>query len=181
MSSDHAPSAQTATGLSTGVPAEVVLDALRHAGASHVVVVPDTNQQTVLELLEERQVVPIIRCAAEDDVFGVCAGLWLAGHRPVAVVQQLGLFAGANVLRGMIHDQRIPLAILASVYGRDLDRTLADNPASSVRLCTPLLDALQIPWSLIESPEDARRIGVELAEALDGGRPRVVLLGAPTL
>jgi len=165
---------------SVGVSAEAVLDALRHAGATHVVVVPDTNQRTVLELLDDRALVPVIRCAAEDDVFGVCAGLWLAGKRPVAVIQQLGLFAGVNALRGMVHDQRIPLAILAGVYGRDVDRQLTDNPGSAVRLCTPLLDALEIPWSLVESPAEASRIGTELAAAFDTERARIVLLGAPT-
>ena len=165
---------------SVGVSAEAVLDALRRAGATHVVVVPDTNQRTVLELLDEHAHVPVIRCAAEDDVFGVCAGLWLAGQRPVAVIQQLGLFAGVNALRGMVHDQRIPLAILAGVYGRDVDRQLTDNPGSAVRLCTPLLDALEIPWSLIESPAEASRIGAELAAAFDTERARIVLLGAPT-
>jgi sulfopyruvate decarboxylase TPP-binding subunit len=166
---------------SVGVPAEAVFDALRRARATHAVVVPDTNQRTVLELLDDAAVMPVIRCAAEDDAFGVCAGLWLAGHRPVAVIQQLGLFAGVNALRGMVHDQRVPLAVLAGVYGRDLTRKLSDDPASAVRLCTPLLDALEIPWSLIESPQDASsRIGDELTEAFDSERPRVVLLGAPT-
>ncbi len=164
-----------------GIPAEVVLDELGHAGATHAVVVPDTNQRTVLELLDERRLIPVIRCAAEDDVFGVCAGLWLAGQRPVAVIQQLGLFAGANVLRGMVHDQRIPLAIVAGIYGRDVSRALVDDPASAVRLCTPLLDGLEIPWSLIEAPKAAPQIGAELAEAFDAERPRVVLLGAPTV
>jgi sulfopyruvate decarboxylase TPP-binding subunit len=167
--------------VATGISADAVLDALQHAGATRVVIVPDTHQRTVLELLDERRLVPVIRCAAEDDVFGVCAGLWLAGHRPVAVIQQLGLFAGVNALRGMIHDQRIPLAIVAGLYGRDVNRALADDPASAVRLCTPLLDALEIAWSLIESPQDAPRIGIELADAFDAERPRVVLLGAPTV
>jgi sulfopyruvate decarboxylase TPP-binding subunit len=166
--------------LSVGVSGAVILDALRQARATHVVVVPDTNQRTVLELLDERGLVPVIRCAAEDDVFGVCAGLWLAGQRPVAVIQQLGLFAGVNALRGMVHDQRIPLAILAGVYGRDLDQPLIDNPGSAVRLCTPLLDVLEISWSLIESPAGASQIGTELAAAFDTERARIVLLGAPT-
>ena len=165
---------------SVGVPAEVVVDALRRAGATHVVVVPDTNQRTVLERLDDGGLLPVIRCAAEDDVFGVCAGLWLAGLRPVAVIQQLGLFAGVNALRGMVHDQRIPLAILAGVYGRDPGQQLTDNPGSAVRLCTPLLDALEIPWSLIESPAEASSIGTELTAAFDTERARVVLLGAPT-
>ena len=139
--------------IAEGVPAETIVAALRGAGATHVVIVPDTNQKTVLELLDEQADIPVIRCAAEDDVFGVCTGLWFAGHRPVAVIQQLGIFAGANVLRGMVHDQRAPIAIVAGMYGRDLELEVADDPGSAVRLCTPLLDALEIPWQLVEGPQ----------------------------
>jgi len=49
-----------------------------------------------------------------------------------------------------------------------------------VRLCTPLLDALEIPWTLVEGPQDEDRIEAELAAAFDEERPSVVLLGAPT-
>ena len=68
--------------IAEGVPAETIVAALRGAGATHVVIVPDTNQKTVLDLLDEQPDLPVIRCAAEDDVFGVCTGLWFAGHRP---------------------------------------------------------------------------------------------------
>lgn len=166
--------------IAEGVPAETIVAALRGAGATHVVIVPDTNQKTVLDLLDEQPDLPVIRCAAEDDVFGVCTGLWFAGHRPIAVIQQLGIFAGANVLRGMVHDQRAPIAILAGMYGRDLDNELPDDPGSAVRLCTPLLDALEIPWRLVEGPDDADVIEAELAAAFDEERASAVLLGAPT-
>ena len=166
--------------IAEGVPAETIVAALRGAGATHVVIVPDTNQKTVLDLLDEQPDLPVIRCAAEDDVFGVCTGLWFAGHRPIAVIQQLGIFAGANVLRGMVHDQRAPIAILAGMYGRDLDHELPDDPGSAVRLCTPLLDALEIPWRLVEGPDDADVIEAELAAAFDEERASAVLLGAPT-
>ena len=166
--------------IAEGVRAGTIVAALRGAGATHVVIVPDTNQKTVLDLLDEQVDIPVIRCAAEDDVFGVCAGLWFAGHRPIAVIQQLGLFAGVNVLRGMVHDQRAPIAILAGLYGRDLEQELPEDPGSAVRLCTPLLDALEIPWRLVEGPEDAGVIEAELAAAFDEERASAVLLGAPT-
>jgi sulfopyruvate decarboxylase TPP-binding subunit len=166
--------------LATGVPAEAVVAALRAAGATHVVVVPDTHQRTVLELLDHGGEIPVVRCAAEDDVFGVCAGLWLAGARPVAVIQQLGIYAGANALRGMVHDQRVPLAILAGLYGRDVGTPLAEDPTPAVRLCTPVLDALEIPWRLVAGPEDADVIARELAAAFQERRAAAVLLGAPT-
>jgi len=165
--------------LARGVPAEVVVAQLRAAGATHAVVVPDTHQRTVLELLDGGELT-VIRCAAEDDVFGVCAGLWFAGHRPVAVIQQLGIFAGVNVLRGIVHDQRVPLAILAGLQGRDVRRRLEDDPSSAVRLCTPLLDALEIPWHLVESSADTDAIGRELTAAFEQQRPAAILLGAPT-
>jgi len=162
------------------VRADVVLDALAGAGATHIVIVPDTNQGAVLELLDERASIPVIRCAAEDDVFGVCTGLWFAGRRPIAVIQQLGIFAGVNVLRGMVHDQGVRLAILAGLYGRDVEATVDEDPGSAVRLCTPLLDALEIPWTLVEGPQHEDRIEAELAATFDEERPSVVLLGAPT-
>lgn len=143
-------------------------------------IVPDTHQRTVLELLDTQDGIAVVRCATEDDVFGCCAGLWLAGRRPVAVIQQLGLFAGANALRGMVHDQGIPLAILAGLYGRDVDVSPEDDPGSAVRLCLPLLDALEVSWVLVEGPGEADRIGARLAGALDGEGACAVLLGAPT-
>lgn len=163
-----------------GVPADRVVDALHAAGVTHVVLVPDTHQRTVLEVLDAREDLPVVRCAAEDDVFGVCTGLWLAGHRPLALVQQLGLFAGVNALRGMVHDLRVPVVVLAGVYGRDVTLRLEEHPGSAVRLCTPVLDALEVPWHLVEGPEDASTIEAELRSAFDEARSTAVLLGAPT-
>jgi sulfopyruvate decarboxylase subunit beta len=142
--------------------------------------VPDTNQRTVLEALDERGDRPVVRLATEDDVFGVCAGLWLAGHRPLALVQQLGLFAGVNALRAFTHDQGVPLAVLAGLYGRELDRAPADSDASAVRLCEPLLDALGLGWLLVEGPSDAGLIAPHLAGAFETLSTRVLILGAPT-
>jgi sulfopyruvate decarboxylase len=163
-----------------GVHADVVLDALQFAGITHVVIVPDTSQKTVLDLLDERGAPPVIRAAAEDDVFGICAGLWMTGQRPLALIQQLGIFAGVNGLRGMAHDQRVPIAILAALFGRDVDVPVDEDPGSAVRLCTPLLDALEIQWVLVEGPQEQELIGPSLAAAFDEQRASVVLLGAPT-
>lgn len=168
------------TVVAQSVEAATVVAALDAIDATHVVIVPDTNQRTVLELLAARGAPPVLRAATEDDVVGICAGLWMAGARPVAVIQQLGLFAAANALRGITHDQRIPLAILAGLYGRELDRAPAASDASAVRLCAPLLDALELRWTLVEHPGEAHRIETGLAAAFDGHCTSVVLLGAPT-
>src|SRR5205085_666734 len=142
--------------------------------------VPDTHQRTVLAELEERGDPPIIRAATEDDVLGICAGLWIGGERPVGLVQQLGLFASVNALRGITHDLDIPLAILAGMYGRELDLPVERSPKSSVSLCRPVLDALGVASVLVETPDDAELIAPSLGAAFESRCSHVVLLGAPT-
>ena len=96
------------------------------------------------------------------------------------LVQQLGLFASANALRWTRHEARIPLTILAGLYARNTELAVDDDPRSSVSLCVPMLDALQIPWSLVEGPREERAIAAALHATAAEHRMHVVLLGAPT-
>jgi sulfopyruvate decarboxylase TPP-binding subunit len=162
-----------------GVPQAVVLDALGTVQASHVVTVPDTNQKTVLDALVHSDL-PVVRAASEDDVLAICAGLWMTGNRPVALIQQLGLFAAVNALRAFTHDQGVPLAILAGLYGRELDCAVEDSAESAVRLCIPLLNTLGARWTLVEDPSQSSEIERGLGAAFDESITSVVLLGAAT-
>jgi sulfopyruvate decarboxylase TPP-binding subunit len=169
------------SGPATSVPAVDLARAIDEVGVTHVVTVPDTHQRTLLERLTADDSRPLVRCATEDDVVGVCTGLWMAGHRPLAVIQQLGLFAAANSLRWARHDVRTPLAILAGLYGRHVELAVTDDTASAVRLCVPLLDALGIAHELIEHPSELPRLAPALRAAFAHGEARVVLVGAPTI
>jgi sulfopyruvate decarboxylase subunit alpha len=166
----------------TAIPLSAVriVSSLAECGFTHVVTVPDTNQKSVLDELARRQVVPVIRAATEDDVMGICAGLWLAGQQPMALIQQLGLFASVNALRAFGLDQGTPLAILAGLYGRNVERPIDQDQPSAVRYCVPLLNVLEIDWILVEGPDDAKSVGAMLRQAFEQRVTRVVLLGAPT-
>jgi sulfopyruvate decarboxylase subunit beta len=167
------------TAVATPVEAPAAIAALIGIGTTHVVTVPDTHQKTVMTALDESDI-PVVRAATEDDVLAICAGLWMAGHRPVALIQQLGIFASVNALRAFTHDQGVPLAILAGMYGRDVDKTVEADPGSAVNLCLPLLDTLGIRHVLVEGMADAHAIQPGLAAAFDHRCTSAVLLGAPT-
>jgi sulfopyruvate decarboxylase subunit beta len=167
------------TPVATPVAAPVAIAALVGIEATHVVTVPDTHQKTVMTALDESHI-PVVRAATEDDVLAICAGLWMAGRRPVALIQQLGLFASVNALRAFTHDQGVPLAILAGMYGRDVEKTVAADPGSAVNLCLPLLNTLGIRHVLVEGMDDAAAIEAGLAAAFDSICTSAVLLGAPT-
>jgi sulfopyruvate decarboxylase subunit alpha len=164
---------------SIGVGAATVVAAIEGVGTTHVVTVPDTHQRTVMAALDDAPI-PVVRAATEEQVLGICAGLWMSGRRPLALIQQLGLFASVNALRAFTHDQLVPLAILAGMYGRDITQSLEDNAGSAIRLCIPLLDSLGIRSVLVERPEDAHLIQTGLAAAHRETITSVVLLGAPT-
>jgi sulfopyruvate decarboxylase TPP-binding subunit len=168
------------TPVASGLDAATVVAAIAQVEITHIVTVPDTHQRTVLEHLDADDARPVVRAATEHDVFGICVGLWMAGQRPLAVIQQLGLFAAANALRWAHHDARAPLAILAGLFGRHVDVAVDEDSASAVRLCPPLLDALEVPFVVIDDPADSGRIAAMLGSAFQGGGARVVLLGAPT-
>jgi sulfopyruvate decarboxylase len=166
------------TPVAQSVSAETIAEAIRGAGITHAVTVPDTHQQTLLAALNHEHEPAIVRAGTEDDVLGICVGLWIAGMRPLAVIQQLGLFASVNALRWIRHEALTPLPILAGMFGRDVNLAVDADPRSAVRLCPPLLDALAIPWALVEGPQDVDAIEAALGSTDPG--PRVVLLGAPT-
>jgi sulfopyruvate decarboxylase TPP-binding subunit len=173
-------SAVSGSAVATPVAATTVVAALSAIGTTHVVTVPDTNQRTVLTQLDALGTPPVIRAAAENDVLGICAGLWMAGQKPVAAIQQLGLFASVNALRAFTHDQQVPLAILAGLYGRHVDRRPEDDQPSAVRLCRPLLDGLELRWCQVEGPQDQHHIAPALDAAFTERCTSIVLLGAPT-
>lgn len=166
--------------VAASLPANDVVAALHAVGATHVVTVPDTNQRTVLGQLDGSDPPAVVRAATEDDVLGICAGLWIAGCRPIALIQQLGIFASVNALRGLTYDLGVPLAILAGMYGRETDLAPEDSPKSSVRLCVPLLEALGVHWRLVEGPDETELIRGTLKSVFNTRRTAVVLLGAPT-
>ncbi len=166
--------------LAVGLPAADVVGALDDSGVTHVVTVPDTHQRSVLAALDHHPRLALVRAATEDDVLGICGGLWMAGCRPVALIQQLGLFAAANALRGLTHDLGLPLAVLAGLYGRDVHLPAADSPRSAVRSCAPLLAALELRAVAVEGPADLAMVGRTIGDVFTTGRSAVVVLGAPT-
>jgi sulfopyruvate decarboxylase subunit alpha len=162
------------------VPAEPLHTAIRELGITHVVTVPDTHQRTLLDRLYKDEQITVITVSTEHEAIGINAGLYMGGVVSMVLIQQLGLFAGMNALRGIALDMNVPTLILAGLYGRDVTRTTAENDARSVRLVGPMLDAMGVPHYSIDGPGDVGviRTAFDQSRAIHG--PTVVFVGAPT-
>ena len=162
------------------VPAGVLHDAIRDPGVTHILTVPDTHQKTLLASLMADPALTTLTLSTEDEALGVNCGLWIGGVDALVLIQNVGFFAAMNGVRGVCMDMHVPTCMLVGQYAIDVTVPVPQNEASGVRLIEPVIRSLDIPYYVIDGPED---VGV-LKQAYDRSRaergPVVVLVSAPT-
>jgi sulfopyruvate decarboxylase TPP-binding subunit len=162
------------------VDAVLLHDAIRDLGITHVVTVPDTHQRTLIDRLLQDESLKVVIVSTEDEAIGINAGLYMGGAVPMMLIQQLGVFAGVNALRGIALDMNVPTFILAGLFGRDVTKPTSENNQRAVRLVEPLLDALDVPHYAIDGPDDVGVIRTAFDQSREIHGPTVVFVGAPT-
>ena len=162
------------------IPAGQLLSAIREAGVQDVVLVPDTHQRTLLDLLMADDALRTVHCSTEDEAVAASAGLIVGGRRPMINIQHAGLYASVNNLRGIGLDGQFPIVIMIGLLGRDPEMEPSADGSSMVRLCQPLLDTLGVPWYLLDGPDDLHHVAEAFVQADARGGPVALLVGAPT-
>lgn len=162
------------------IPAGALYDALRAAGITDVVAVPDTHVRSLIALMRERDEMRFIQTATEDEAITLAAGLIVGGRRPLVQIQHAGLFACVNHLRGVAIEGQFPMLFMIGLLNRDPQKAPRDNFDSMVRYTEPLLDVFDVPYHLLDGPEDVGQIQVAMQQALDRNGPAAVLIGDQT-
>lgn len=184
MTTNPQPATAGAAGdevVSHGIPAELIEQRILDLGVTHIVCVPDTHQRSLIARLTERTHPRLITMTTEDEAIAMTAGLYIGGARPMMLIQQTGLFASLNSVRGISLDAEVPTFMLVGLYLRNVKRTMEDNPTRGVRLVIPTLDGLGVPSYVMEGPADLDMIDRGYREAYERRGPVVVFVGAPTI
>src|SRR5436190_5039570 len=129
-----------AAAVAISVPADAIVHELQALGITHVVNVPDTHQRSVLAALARQSQIRVLTACTEDEAVAINAGLWIGGQRPMLSIQQVGLLAALNNVKGIAMDARIPTCMLVGYFGRDVTRTARENAARAINLIEPTLD-----------------------------------------
>lgn len=150
-----------------------VVRALSRCGVNYVVTVPDWVQIPLHRALEAQPAdgIRLLNCCTEDEAFTMAAGLYIGGERSAVVIQNQGVYAGLNALRGAGLDAGIPIVMLIGQFGREVANFDASPRLSSrrvVNILEPLLEMLDIPFWNIERTD---QIG-SIAEAFDAAEQR---------
>ncbi len=125
-------------------------------GVTHVVTVPDSTIGKWEAAIQRDSVLRLVRVCREGEAWGVAAGLFLGGARPVVMIQCTGLFESGDALRNVLHDWKLPIF---SVIGYRSYLSQEALPGDTCLVFTePILDAWRIPYTLITEPSQIGQI-----------------------
>lgn len=153
-----------------------VSDGVSAAGVTDVVYVPDNPLSFVLRELQTRhRDVRQVLAMREEEAFGIAAGLYLGGRKPSVMLQSSGLGNSVNALGTLIVPYEIPMLIVVSMRGGDMEWNPVQEPmGSAVR---PIFDALDIRHLTVPDTDSVSDTVRDAAASAFAGRiPHAILL-----
>src|SRR5690606_4553272 len=94
--------------IATSIDAKQIHAEITKLKMEYVITVPDTNQATLLTLIEEDPTIRLITVATEDEAIGINAGLFIGGKKSMLIIQNNGVYASMNALRGIALEAKVP-------------------------------------------------------------------------
>lgn len=154
---------------------ELIYDALQRCGVTLMAALPETVLLHLVRIADDDPDMILVRVAREEEAVGIAAGAHLAGARSALLMQNHGLLAAVNGIVSLAQLYRIPLLMLISYRGEFGEEHSWQTEGGGVT--EPVLQALRIPYRLLERPEDvAPRIRAAQALSESSLRPVALLL-----
>ena len=156
---------------------QLICEELKKNGVKHIAWVPDSETHFIHDPMLSDTSLRVIQVCAEGEAIGICAGMHMGGERGVVLIENQGAFDSGNVLKWAV-GLRFPLVLLIGYLGY---RNLEDTPKGKMRrgqrdVTEPFLEALGIPYELVDSDEDVTKISDAFSRAERDARPVVLLL-----
>ena len=152
-----------------------LINELKKNNISHIVWLPDSETNFMYQMLQAEPSIDLVPVCREGETMAIAAGLWVGGKKPVVLIQNTGIFESGDSIRGLGLDINQPLVMLIGYRGWT---RRGATPDSAARFTEHILHAWGINYYLIETDEDADRIGLAVEEADRTQRPVGVLIGA---
>jgi sulfopyruvate decarboxylase TPP-binding subunit len=164
----------------TPLSADAMIAALRKAAITHVVIVPDTVQKVFLSALNAVSDIKTIFACTEDEAVGINAGLYATNHRPILSIQNNGLFACLNTIRGIALDGNVPTIMLIGQYGQKPQIMPEASPLRMVRMLEPTLNIWGVPCTWLWGNQDLEALPGIYEQARRDRGPAALLIPVPT-
>ena len=153
-------------------PENNVINIMQTCGIDLVTTLPCDRIKNLLALISIT--FPEIRLTREENGIGICAGAYMAGAKPMMVIQSTGLGNMINAIESLNIACRIPLPILASWRGVYKEKIEAQVPLG-VHL-PDILKGAGIKNTIIDDPKKLSLLGEVISDAYDNLNPHVALV-----
>jgi sulfopyruvate decarboxylase subunit beta len=153
-------------------PEEEVIAIMKNAGIDLAATLPCDRIKNLLPLVSEN--FPEIKLTREENGVGICAGVYLAGGKPMMLIQSTGLGNMINVLESLNVICRIPLPVLTSwrgVYGEGIE---AQVPLG-IHL-PAILEGAGLEYTIIDEAEKLPLLENVIKDAFENLRPHIALI-----
>ncbi len=155
-----------------------IIAAVKAAGIREVIAVPDiVTSDGLLWPIAGDSDLRLTRICKEDEGVSICAAMSYNGTRSLLLMQQTGLMDSLNAIRAIGVDYRLPVCMMVGLQGKEAHLKPSQSGAYGVRIIEPVLDAMQLSYSLIEEPEDVDAIAGHIDDAYRLSRPHCFLIG----
>jgi sulfopyruvate decarboxylase subunit beta len=153
-------------------PEEEVIAIMKKTGIDLAATLPCDRIKNLLPLIPEN--FPEIRLTREENGVGICAGAYLAGGKPMMLIQSTGLGNMINALESLNVICKIPLPVLASwrgVYGEGIE---AQVPLG-IHL-PAILEGSGLKYTIIDEAEKIPLLENVIKDAFENLRPHIALV-----
>ncbi len=153
-------------------PEEEVIAIMKKEGIDLAATLPCDRIKNLLPLVSDN--FPEIRLTREENGVGICAGAYLAGGKPMMLIQSTGLGNMINALESLNVICKIPLPVLTSwrgVYGEYIE---AQVPFG-VHL-PAILKGAELEYTIIGDVEKIYLLENVIKDAFENLRPHVALI-----
>jgi len=151
---------------------ETIIETLEESGANFFVMLPCEKVKGLYNLISKR--FRHISLSREEEGVGICAGAYLAGAKPVMLIQSSGIGNMINALCSLTKIYQLPLLILASWRGIYKEEIPAQAPLGES--LPKILEAIDVSYSIVEDLKDVPRIGKAVTKAYEDNNIYTVLL-----
>lgn len=153
-------------------PEEEVIAIMKKAGIDLVTTLPCDRIKNLLPLVSKN--FPEIKLTREENGVGICAGFYLAGGKPLMLIQSTGLGNMINALESLNVTCKIPLPVLTSWRGVYKEAIEAQVPLG-IRL-PAILEGAGLAYTVIDEAEKLSLIEDVILDSFENSRPHIALI-----
>ena len=158
----------------------LICDELKRNGVEYIAWVPDSETHFMHDSMLNDPSLRVIQVCAEGEAIAICAGMHMGGKRGVVLIENQGAFDSGNVLKWAV-GLHFPLVLLIGNLGYLGYQNLENTPAGKMKrgereITEPFLEALGIPYELVNSDQDVGKISEAFSRAERDSKPIALLL-----